>query len=284
MLFFICKLNKFHASFISGIYSSFPRLSHDRRAFLFSSSDGSLTVEAAISLPLYIFLLSAFIYILNILDMQNTLQIAMEEAYRTSNEHAYTYDELSSLLLIKTFRNDTVKDIADNSYIQNGHKGIRLIITKGDSPDDISFSIMYKVSLPFFPKKLLGINITQRCYFRAFTGESVTDKSGSYTQYVYVTATGSAYHTSQYCTYLSKYVNILPKSEFDVTWNTAGDYTPCPHCSYNTEISPTCFLCPESKVYHSRIDCIYLNVSIYKVPLDSIGSLPLCKRCRKGVH
>lgn len=287
--------------------------SYVRRTFLFSSSDGSLTLEAAIVLPVYIFFLASMIYILNILDLENTLQAAMEEASRSVNSYAYMaekFDDLTAFdktlvitgnhnladilidnivnnaLVRKTFMTDQVKDIADNSYILNGADGIRIILAaSGSTSHFIDFNIEYYVKLPFFPDKLVNLRVHQRCYFRTFTGEDIRSKTGDYTQYVYTTPTGGAYHTSPYCSYLSKYYSILPSSYFEDNLNSSDLYQPCSHCAKNAAPTPNSFICAGSRVYHNRIDCFYLNANIYKVTLESVkDTMHLCPRCRKGVN
>lgn len=286
--------------------------SYVRRTFLFSSPDASLTLEAALVLPVYIFFIVSLIYILNILNLQNSLQAAMEEASRNINLYAYigekfndldTFDKsliitneedfadrsiqavINTALIKKAFITDNVKALADNSYIINGSNGIRFFLSSVSTSHFIDFNIQYYIKLPFFPENFIKLKINQRCFFRTFTGEDISLKSGSFTLYAYIAPTGNVYHTSPYCSYLSKYYSILPSSYFDENTNNLGEYNPCSHCAKHSSPSPNAFLCAGSKVYHNSIDCFYLNAHIYKVTLDSVeDTMPLCTRCKKGVN
>ena len=285
-------------------------LQYVRRTFLFSSGKGSLTLEAALVLPLYMFFLITILYILNILHIQNVFQAAMEETARSINSYAYVAEQFESLqsderleigssdadfvlmlaknqvskITIKNnFLTDNIKNFANNSYIQNGYKGISISFGDSDLSESIDFNISYVVKLPFLPSGTFYIPITQRCCFKAFTGTDIYEKEGSYTEYVYITATGAVYHTTPYCTYLNRYYDVITEDRMNVTWDTATDYQPCTHCAYNQPIGPTSFLCPSSKVYHNRTDCMYIQAVIYKVTKEYVGDLPMCSRCKKGV-
>lgn len=285
-------------------------LKYVRRTFLFSSHRGSLTLEAAIILPLYMFFLITILYILNILHIQNVFQAAMEEASRKINSYAYvaeqfeklkeeerntvgSYDagfvlnlaknQVSKITISNSFLTDRIKNIADSSYIKNGYKGIIISFEGNDLSEYVDFNISYMVKLPFLPSDIFLIPVTQRCYFKPFVGTDIAEKKGDFTEYVYITATGSVYHNTPYCTYLNRYYDVVTEDQINVTWDTAEGYHACPHCAYNQPIGPTSFLCPGRKVYHNRTDCIYIETYIYKIPKDQTGNMPMCSRCKKGV-
>lgn len=285
-------------------------LKYVRRAFLFSSRKGSLTLEAAIALPLYMFFLIAILYILNILHIQNVFQAAMEEASRKINSYAYVAEQfeelkeeeraavgsqdpgfvlnlakhqISKITIRNSFFTEQIKNIADSSYIKNGSKGIIISLGGNDLSEYIDFNISYMVQLPFLPSGIFYIPITQRCYFKPFVGTDITEKKGGYCEYVYITATGSVYHTTPYCTYLNRYYDVITDEQLNVTWDTAEGYHACPHCAYNQPIGPASFLCPGRNVYHNRTDCIYIETFVYKIPKDKTGIMPMCSRCKKGV-
>ncbi len=314
MFFGIKKSYNFRSLVGFTVFNFKDRCSHFlqcvRRTFLFSSLKGSLTLEAAIVLPLYMFFLITVLYILNIIHIENILQSAMEEAARSINSHAYVAEQfeelqdeerytvgshdsgfvlnlaknqISKITIKNCFLTDRIKNIADNSYIKNGYNGIVISLGNNDLSDYIDFNISYVISLPFLPSDIFYIPITQRCYFKPFVGTDISEKKGDYTEYVYVTATGSVYHTTPYCTYLNRYYDIITEDKMNVSWDTAEGYHPCPHCAYEQPICPTSFLCPGSNVYHNRTDCAYIETFIYKVPKEQIGSMPMCSRCKKGV-
>lgn len=263
-----------------------------RKAFLFSSQQGSLTLEASIVLPLYILFIAVFVYILDILNLQNTLSASMEEACRNTNKYSYVLNQASgvgwidNIYLRNQFFTDGIKTLADKSYIKNGYKGIKALITYPTSDDDvIDFNLYYSISIPFFPDNMINLNLHQRCYFHTFTGVDITNLSGAYTQYVYITSSGTVYHTSVYCSYLSPYYSLYPSEFFENQLNNSSNYSPCSSCARNSSPDDLFFYCPGSQVYHYKVDCFYLAADVYKVTLDSVvDSKPLCSRCSKGVN
>lgn len=267
-MFFVISNNKkniLHAPAPLGrlLQHSFTAVGYVRRTFLFPSADGSLTLEASIVLPIYFFFLAALIYILNILNLQNSFQAAMEEASRSVNTYAYLSEHFedmdfkdmlsvsgndiyfafnliknrtNSSLIKEAFLTDAVKKLADNSYIIGGSNGIHVFLTPTSSDDNMDLNIQYNISLPFLPEKLISISVNQRCFFKTFTGEDITDKTGDYTQYVYITSNSSVYHTSPYCSYLSKYYSLFPASYFEDMIADKNKYTPCHNCVNNTPV------------------------------------------------
>ncbi len=63
-----------------------------QRSYLYASPEasGSVTIEAAIAVPIFIFFLTALIWIMNIMYIQLTLQIQLEESARQLSQTAYT--------------------------------------------------------------------------------------------------------------------------------------------------------------------------------------------------
>ena len=216
------------------------------------------------------------------MDFKDMLSVSGNDIYFAFN---LIKNRTNSSLIKEAFLTDAVKKLADNSYIIGGSNGIHVFLTPTSSDDNMDLNIQYNISLPFLPEKLISISVNQRCFFKTFTGEDITDKTGDYTQYVYITSNSSVYHTSPYCSYLSKYYSLFPASYFEDMIADKNNYTPCHNCVNNTPPSYNVFLCPDSFVYHSRIDCFYLNANIYKVTLDSVEDvLKLCSRCRKGIN
>lgn len=261
------------------------------RTFLFSSTQGSITVEAALVIPLFTFFLVTMIYFFNIMYIQITFQSAMEEAARKVSSIAYMYEDndysvLSEILMKKIFLTDDVKKIADSSYIKNGSDGIKNIpISITGNSDDIDFVISYNIKLPFISDNIVSIKVNQRVLFHPFTGVDIHGETGDFSQTVYVTAEGDVYHTNKYCSYLTHYHEIFfMEGDDPVTWENAKGYTSCTLCADGVALGPNCFLARESKVYHTDIHCIYIDRIIYEITMDEIGSLSLCTRCRKGVN
>lgn len=284
-----------------------------RRAFLSApGKKASITLEASLVVPIYICFIVAILYIFKILEIQNYVNQSMEEAARKTNTYAYSLSVLEKLplsdkkeilsddsfsasniarkyayleLTKAIFLNEDTVSYLDHSKIKNGSKGLKFMITKdGFFSDVIDFNVSYIIKLPFVSEKLLSIYINQRCYFKTFTGEDITDKTGGHTEYVYVTATGSVYHTSPYCSYLSKSYSVLSRESFEDILQNTSTYSPCSNCAKNTPLGVNCLMCPGSQVYHTDPTCFYLNAKIYKVTLDStINKMPLCHRCQKGI-
>jgi hypothetical protein len=218
----------------------------------------------------------------------NSLDDKTKEAYASEKEISLTDISdiaLNEAYIKKCFFSDFTTEIINNSSIKNGVDGVNLYNANAFfSSDDIDLNISYTIPIPFLPWNPIEVSINQRLLFRCFTGEDITDKTGSSTKYVYVTAGGDVYHTSPYCSYLSKYYDILSDALFEEALSETDSYTACMYCGDTPNPHGCVFMCPHSKVYHCDINCFNLDTKVYSVPFEDVcDHMPLCSRCKLGV-
>lgn len=271
------------------------------KAFLCASdnfSKGSLTLEAALVIPVFILFCSCIIYMFSVLNIETKLYKSMEQAARKSATSTYMaeipyrdsptkaaaiYSSVNAFFLKKHLFSDDLISFADSSYISGGHKGINFYLTSYNIKNHtIDFNISYKVKIPFIPLDALSFSVKQRLFFHTFSGEDISDKKGDFTNYVYITLNGSVYHSSPYCTYLMKSASILSEDTFNSIMTSKNSFSPCSNCVKKGSNTSNYLYCPSSCVYHTRYDCFYLNADIYKVTLESVyKDYKICSRCLK---
>ena len=203
---------------------------YKKRPCLYTSHSGSITIEAALSLSIFILISLSLTYIINIMYLQTSLQIALEETVRDASGTAYITAEFYSLsageqsdaiskdssvienigakaLSASYFRHsfliDHNREILNNSCIKDGENGISFLSSSIDSTSDVADIILsYTVTIPFIPENLFSLNLTNRCYVRLYTGMDMSKEQTPSDVYVYYTVHGNVFHLNRYCRYL----------------------------------------------------------------------------------
>ena len=212
------------------------------------SFKGSLTVETAIVLPIFLFAFFTLIYIGDVIrqsaDMQEKL---MQRAMKLST---YAYCSGGSALLGK------------NQVID---------LTKRQ-----------RVDIPFAPAGVDGIQIIDRARVRAFTGydNTINETSGkTLDTVVYVTDYGSVYHKSIGCRHLELSIRAVSMTEAGSARNAGGHkYYACEHCAKKGAPHKV-YVTDYGDRYHKDRHCMGLKRGIHSMYLSEAGGLPPCSDC-----
>ena len=264
----------------------------------FSSSlkvKASLTIEAAIVIPMFMFFVLAIVSFALIISLQLDIQIQMEDTARTLSKKAYylekkdmTQEGLNTLTLGASVISGELKSKLDNSRIVGGAGGVNTLLSTYDADTgEIDIVLNYKYSLPFLPDKIAKIALSQRSVSRAWIGRELDEdgadggtNSDSDSTKVYVTETGSVYHTSKECSYLDLSIRNVDGSEVDSLRNkSGGKYYCCPLCVKNQEASGTVYITDYGENWHTSLGCSGLKRTINEVDLSDVEGMKPCSKC-----
>ena len=270
---------------------------------------GSLVIEAALALPVFLFFVIAVIYFLMIIFLQSDIQVHMEEAARSMGKQAYLADQLEELtsdrddfdaetvsllkaginpLTIKTWiLKDGLRQKIDASRIKGGTGGFYTFHSSFDEEEDLlDIVVHYNYHIPFLPGNLGVVQLSQRCRSHVWTGRELSRQEGgknadeNKTQTVYVTEYGSVYHTSKDCSYLDLSIHTIGIDEVDGARNAnGGKYYPC-SCAKHAS-SGTVYITDYGTNYHSDLNCSGLKRTIREVDLSEVGDMHVCPKCGK---
>ena len=98
---------------------------------------------------------------------------------------------------------------------------------------------------------------------------------------VYVTEHGSVYHTNPGCSHLK--VTIIPVTEQQLksARNTSGGkYHKCPYCG--KQKTGQYYVDPYGDCWHTSVNCPSLKRTVHEVDMDDCGHMHECKDCRKA--
>ena len=267
----------------------------------FSLCRASMTVEAAILLPMFLFFFLNLFSIIEIYRLHSNLTAALRETGRDLSVYAYAYNEYfgeeqEGKELLKSVENVAFsnlyvkaqveklcgKEYIDRSPLYNGRAELNYLFSTilGEN-DEIDLVITYRVKpfnkfIGYFPDLLFN-----RYYGRAWTGYDVEAQQSQEKEYVFVTESAEVYHTNRDCSHLK--IKIIPcfSEELKDLRNRSGEiYKPCEKCCKGN-IEPV-FICQYGNRFHEDKNCSGLKRTIMVMPLNEANKrYPICKECSR---
>ena len=266
-------------------------------SFIPSRERGSMTLEASLALPFFLFAVLNILFAVNIIGTQSRINAAMHQVGNKLAFAGYAYentvadilpDGLAGVVVTEGYAKGQIVEYVGSSYLENscvkgGAGGLSLIGSSLMGAEDIiDLRITYRVR-PF--AGLMGFDgflMSQRYYGRAWTGYDAAGSVGGGTQedpMVYITKTGTAYHLDRNCTYLNPKIKTAPaQSVTDLRNASGGKYAPCGSCGAGGSGNQV-YITDYGSSYHKRLDCPGLKRTIYTVPLSEVGGRGRCSKC-----
>lgn len=283
-MFFLCS-NKYKRKEIS----SLPRQDCFRkegreRISLSVSCKGSLTVETACVLPIFLCGILAFLYFFQAVTMAGKVAEALQDAGKQIAVYAYVKEQ--ALGEEKTSASKIVSLVYAESRINRAlgadAPAVSLMhssILKRDEMIDLVAEYKFRWKMPFF--SLSDFPILQRARVRAWTGSiragGGEKEDGETEERVYVTANGKVYHRSRDCTHIRLSVRQEDKDRVSGLRNAdGGKYHPCEKCGGS---SSQVYITDTGDRYHSSAACSGLKREVIEVPLSQVEGWKACSRC-----
>lgn len=238
----------------------------------------SLTIEAAVVVPIMIGFLVSILFLFRVLQVQVAIEETLLFVGRELAVESCMLDSQEALLLAaEGHMLETLSDYEIVSqYVKYGKYGIYL--GKSDfSGEDIILCAEYEVKLPvnFFEINSLSLSNVNR--FRKWSGAKSSKEVG---KYVYVTATGRVYHLNLDCRVLDLSVCNAEKSEIDKIRGADGQkYYPCEKCMDNKDTGQIVYYTQYGTRYHKEVSCSALKRYVKKILISDIGDMKGCSFC-----
>ncbi|MCR4893046.1 MAG: pilus assembly protein [Lachnospiraceae bacterium] len=255
----------------------------------------SLTVETALVLPFFLFMMIALIYLGEALRFSGNVQASLHQTARKFSTYAYAMDKVtggksipggSLAISLTAGRSMTLSDLEEKyiseSPVEGGSGGISFIhssVLKQDQMVDLVAN--YQVKVPFSFLQINGFKVADRARIRAFTGYDNTQKEdlGSDEEIVFVTEHGSVYHRSKDCSHLKITIKQTSKDALPGERNeSGGKYYACEFCGAKKG-SGVFYITTDGDRYHTSLSCPGLKRSIQAVPISKTGGRPPCSEC-----
>ncbi len=288
----------------------------------------SLTIEAAIALPLFIFFVIGVTYFLIIISLQTNIQVGIDEAARSIGKKVYLANNLENVY--EDLRNDGDENETEKNSNKNNAEledvdeetkslvatglnplTIKTWILKGNLFERVSKSkiiggvtgfrtdkssynedegildivVNYTYNIPFLPKTLANLNFVQRSKTHVWTGREIKlgiDGTSAERRIVYITPTGTVYHTSKSCPFLDLSIQMVDYSRVNSLRNKSeGKYYRCSDCAKG-KAPAMVYITDYGTKWHSNPNCSGLKRTIIEKDISEIGDMHMCSKCAAG--
>lgn len=279
---FLCRLSNY-------IKRASLRLSVEIRA--------SVSIEAAISIPIFLFCFLEVLSLLNYISVYSGVLYAMKTTGDTACVYGYAYDlvadeskevsigevVVSSLIFSEVYLDAQVRQQCSGSIyestIQNGVSGISLLGSYVDREEsDISIVARY-IMEPLITFAGTELPVMCRYYGKLWTGYP-DEESETSQEYVFITENGSVYHRTESCTHLRLSIQSVSASALQELRNEdGGRYTACFICCSDEQSREMYYITDSGDRYHVELACSGLKRTVYRVEKEEIAEMPSCSRC-----
>ncbi|MEY8339438.1 hypothetical protein AALB16_15710 [Lachnospiraceae bacterium 62-35] len=295
-----------------------------KRALLFASlfnmwrerKQGSMTVEAAFCVSLFLFMTVLLMIPMRIMNTERKLQAALETVGEEIAQYAYIGEAVKSggeqlggakkgeqgpkqaeqpeeyiQKAVEYFAGEgtklyvveKIKEKVDTRAIRNISAGKSEIMGDGYNIDLV---LEYEVCLPFPVFRIEALKRQLRCCRRAWTGKDGGKGEGNASdeeeEMVFIGKGSVRYHRSRTCHYLFNDISYIDYAQISNARNKDGKkYRPCSVCGKGIK-GGSVYVMPSGESYHSIRECRSITAYVQSVPLKSVESLGPCSYCSGG--
>ena len=265
-----------------------------RKAHPYTSQRASFTIEAALALPLFLFVMLTILYLFEAALLQMQIRDALYDLALLKARTAYLTQEdeddeddasvltqlLSSGLQAAAASLSIQGEIDEDlgNLIVGGISGIVCTEDTENSSDTITaLKAQCVVKLPVSVFGAIRFQITETVSVRNWTGYEPGDTGSS--DMVYVTENGTVYHEDRNCTYLNLSIKTVTAAELSSKRNSSGGiYYACESCGGESSASGIYYITTYGDAYHTSLTCSGLKRTVYLVSRDET-ELPACSKC-----
>ena len=253
---------------------------------------GSMTVEAALVIPLWVLAIMVLISIMILTGIKMRTRQAVCEGLRSVSSLPFSLEKGGSALNMTAMKTVTLAslyketkgelsaiDILDER-VAGGSAGILLI------PDDflsggadMGVKVVYNAKMPMAFFTGGTIPVEQRIKNFAWLGdEYMADRHNE--KMVYITPHGTVYHEDINCTYLKPKVSVISVSQVPSKRNASGEkYRACESCvKYGISTGMTVFITDYGNRYHTNGSCAKIKHDVISIPLSQAGGRHKCMK------
>ena len=241
---------------------------------------GSVTIEAAMTIPIFLFAILCIIYLLEIQSIRLSISAATQHAGKLAAEQIPVVSVLNPIKLKADIVNIVGAERLNRSIVEGGSSGIQCFTSYYDSGEEIvHIRVSYRVRLPFPQYMHIGQKIQQETEIKAWTGYQHTGLDDEDDSIVYIADTGSVYHTNYRCSALHVQIQFITQTELKNYRNeSGGKYYACEHCVHGSTMSGV-YIANYGTKYHNSLSCSGLKRSIRSVKKSQVKGRRQCRRC-----
>lgn len=264
---------------------------------------GSMTIEAALVFPLFLFLILSLLSAINIICLQSNMTMALRETGLPMSAYGYVFRTIehnnnldlsgeitnigfSQIYVAGEIKNYLGKNYLDHSPLTRGSNAMNFSFSSIlDSNDVIDLVALYQVEPEFNMLPIPPLRLFSRFYARAWTGYDVEGGQSQGAEQeinVFITPEGDAYHKYKDCSHLNLTIQGVSGEQITQLYNESGEkYSPCLNCKERIT-SGKVFITSYGNKYHRSINCSGIKRTIEVIPISKAEGRYPCSRCSKN--
>ena len=270
---------------------------------------GSVVVEAALVLPLYLYFSVLITQLILLPGVKLRVRQALYEDARILAESAYACRKAGERLGTSPDDSDYEEEAADKLSVAaasvlllgqlgpdyggrhgivGGTAGILLLNSEiAEEDNDITLRAVYEVKLPFYDIFRQSLIVRETVMTSAWLGESGEKEDRGYEneneeETVYITENGEVYHLDRNCTYIEVTLQETDLEDVDAMRSASGHkYHPCEVCAgrEGVQTGQRLYVTRYGKRYHTRADCPAIERYVREIPASEAGNRRPCSKC-----
>lgn len=230
---------------------------------------GSMTVEAALIVPIMIFVLYALVMISQLFIVNAQIANGTAQTARYLAKHATEQDVLNHIVLRTKFHGFVNQN---RLWLVDGKEG-GILFVKSKLPnenEEIEVVANYQctIKVPLLGK--FRFPMETRSVQKAFVGYDPDHNAGS-EETVYVAESGSVYHTNPACSHIT--ITMMTEQEA----RAMPQVQECKHCK-NDAVTGS-YVTVYGNCMHKNPNCSGLKRTVHVAKKDEVH-LPICQRCQ----
>ena len=244
------------------------------------TSKGSITLEAAVVIPVFFFAILCMMYLFEVMAIQSSISSACQCVGKAWAEESYLSPMVFPSELEKEIVRVIGKEKLDNSILANGSEGISCEYSKVNLKTAVlNLNVRYQLEIPVLMFRLPIRTYEERLRVKGWTGDIGLGSELSEDDYVYVTDYGMVYHRSLACGYLELTIRGISVNKLYNERNEYGAiYYRCETCGDLPKESVV-YVTDYGNRYHTTLACSGLKRSIHIVELSEVNGLGGCSKC-----
>ncbi len=247
--------------------------------------EGSITVEAAMAVPIFFFGILAFLYLMQIMCIQTTIRSGVQDAGKLLMAETSEVVMMNPSQVEQDIVDSIGADRLERSIILDGSAGIdctQSYLSPLTGCGHIIAKYKVRIPLPVFHEPV--VEYEEAMKIKTWTGyqKGGLDQDKDKEDIVYLTENGVVYHKDYHCTYLELSIHMAAASEVNDLRNVSGEkYHPCEKCMHGQSATQSVYITDQGNRYHNSLSCSGLKRIVYSIPISEAIGKRACSKCGK---
>lgn len=258
---------------------------------------GSMTVEAAVVLPLFLFFFLQLGSAIEMIRLHGNLQLALWEVGNRLSVYGHVLEdgdvmvpdslltELAGVALSYTYVKGEIIDYLGERYLESsplssGSSSLQFLESDFRTEEDtFELTVTYSVSPLGGLAAFKPFRMANKYYGRLWTGYEISVCEPPEEDYVFVAENGEVYHADSQCTHLKLSIKEVSLAEALVSRNDQGEkYEACQLCCGEVS-SGEMYITSQGDCYHSLGECSGLKRTVKRMTVTEAMDYRPCSRC-----